>query len=212
MYNINDFEPNYYIPDDMAIYTYPEDDDFIGFVTNYLDDDFDITDACRISLSTKERMNDRGRYMHPTFTIWLLDLDTDSPSVKININYSGLSTLFTSITIPFKNNIYETIDSAINKVNEIFNKDAFEYFNSDAWVDSGIPAIFNTCVKECETGADSVNYYKKLADKLKNSDLGFSIDEAFYSQLSKHILFRSDEDVEIDVDAFVYQRILRYQG
>lgn len=151
----------------------------------------------------------RSYMLAPVFTIHLLNLDYGERKVEIHINYSGVENFHSVLSLPFEKDIRTSIDIAITKVNEIYDEELFEFYDSDAWIRS---AIFYTLSNIYKNGNINKQYFPQLADAVETNNIGFELDPSFRTQLSKNMLFRPDKEVKIDVDTFINEKYLRYQG
>lgn len=134
-------------------------------------------------------------------------LHTNNPVYELVTSYTGIGVLekIESFDKPidFKAFILEMID----KINNDFNEEAYNYFISDSWFDSD---VFNIISKYNESPSvfNNVREHNALVGKLGECS-DFEIDPNFKKQYSKHMMLKSDERITLDLDAFFFDRLIK---
>ena len=196
MYTLNDFD-KYYVKDGDSYE-----------ITNIADAAPDADFIALYSIDGEER---QSLDLQNLYRIIIYDFNTDTPEIILYTNYTGVYT-FESVTNYFSDkDIDGSIHELIGIINDSFDDVAFSFFNSDEWFDSQTYEHLSKLTMHDDI--DKVNnIFIQLADIIETGELGFKLDSSFRRKLTKHITLRPNTVIPIDIDAFVFNRILSYKG
>lgn len=91
---------------------------------------------------------------------------------------------------------------ALNTAAEYYNQDVANFFLSDKYRDSELGKYIYMCSR---TNEDILH----IADIIRRGCLDFKLDPKFDLHFTKYRVKKSDEVVPIDLDAFLYDHILK---
>lgn len=110
--------------------------------------------------------------------------------------------------------IMMTIFDVIDKVNENFNEEAYNYFRSDEWSSTPLVDILPFLPDFSYYDKDSIKYRNTMVIMAANCieefpEMGFTLDPSFHKDILKLKLVDPDGVLLIDIDAFVNERVFR---
>ena len=112
------------------------------------------------------------------------------------------STHLTGIELDENSDVKASILDALNTAAEYYNQDVANFFLSDKYRDSELGKYIYMCSR---TNEDILH----IADIIRRGCLDFKLDPKFDLHFTKYRVKKSDEVVPIDLDAFLYDHILK---
>ena len=135
--------------------------------------------------------------------IYLYYMEYDN-SITFNLVYTcncGFSPSY-SIELDENSDVKASILDALNTAAEYYNQDVANFFLSDKYRDSELGKYIYMCSR---TNEDILH----IADIIRRGCLDFKLDPKFDLHFTKYRVKKSDEVVPIDLDAFLYDHILK---
>lgn len=135
--------------------------------------------------------------------IYLYYMEYDN-AITFNLVYTGNCGFSPSYSIELDENsdVKASILDALNTVAEYYNQDVANFFLSDKYRDSELGKYIYMCSR---TNEDILH----IADIIRRGCLDFKLDPKFDLHFTKYRVKKSDEVVPIDLDAFLYDHILK---
>ena len=125
-------------------------------------------------------------------------------AITFNLVYTGNCGFSPSYSIELDENsdVKASILDALNTAAEYYNQDVANFFLSDKYRDSELGKYIYMCSR---TNEDILH----IADIIRRGCLDFKLDPKFDLHFTKYRVKKSDEVVPIDLDAFLYDHILK---
>ena len=125
-------------------------------------------------------------------------------AITFNLVYTGNYGFSPSYSIELDENsdVKASILDALNTAAEYYNQDVANFFLSDKYRDSELGKYIYMCSR---TNEDILH----IADIIGRGCLDFKLDPKFDLHFTKYRVKKSDEVVPIDLDAFLYDHILK---
>lgn len=135
--------------------------------------------------------------------IYLYYMEYDN-AITFNLVYTGNCGFSPSYSIVLDENsdVKASILDALNTAAEYYNQDVANFFLSDKYRDSELGKYIYMCSR---TNEDILH----IADIIRRGCLDFKLDPKFDLHFTKYRVKKSDEVVPIDLDAFLYDHILK---
>ena len=135
--------------------------------------------------------------------IYLYYMEYDN-AITFNLVYTGNCGFSPSYSIELDENsdVKASILDALNTAAEYYNQDVANFFLSDKYRDSELGKYIYMCSR---TNEDILH----IADIIRRGCLDFKLDPKFDLHFTKYRVKKSDEVVPIDLDAFLYDHILK---
>lgn len=135
--------------------------------------------------------------------IYLYYMEYDN-AITFNLVYTGNCGFSPSYSIELDENsdVKASILDALNTAAEYYNQDVANFFLSDKYRDSELGKYIYMCSR---TNEDILH----IADIIRRGCLDFKLDPKFDLHFIKYRVKKSDEVVPIDLDAFLYDHILK---
>ena len=135
--------------------------------------------------------------------IYLYYMEYDN-AITFNLVYTGNCGFSPSYSIELDGNsdVKASILDALNTAAEYYNQDVANFFLSDKYRDSELGKYIYMCSR---TNEDILH----IADIIRRGCLDFKLDPKFDLHFTKYRVKKSDEVVPIDLDAFLYDHILK---
>ena len=135
--------------------------------------------------------------------IYLYYMEYDN-AITFNLVYTGNCGFSPSYSIELDENsdVKASILDALNTAAEYYNQDVANFFLSDKYRDSELGKYIYMCSR---TNEDILH----IADIIRRGCLDFKHDPKFDLHFTKYRVKKSDEVVPIDLDAFLYDHILK---
>ena len=135
--------------------------------------------------------------------IYLYYMEYDN-AITFNLVYTvncGFSPSY-SIELDENSDVKASILDALNTAAEYYDQDLANFFLSDEYRDSELGEYIHMCSR---TTQDILH----IADIIRRGCLDFKLDPKFDLHFTKYRVKKSDEVVPIDLDAFLYDHILK---
>ena len=135
--------------------------------------------------------------------IYLYYMEYDN-AITFNLVYTGNCGFSPSSSTELDENsdVKASILDALNTAAEYYNQDVANFFLSDKYRDSELGKYIYMCSR---TNEDILH----IADIIRRGCLDFKLDPKFDLHFTKYRVKKSDEVVPIDLDAFLYDHILK---
>mgnify|MGYP004501639727 FL=1 len=126
-------------------------------------------------------------------------------TITFNLIYTGVLGFSPSYSIELDENsdVKASILNALNTAAEYYNQDLANFFLSDEYRDSELGKYIYNMYNI--TNEDILH----IADIIRRGCLDFKLDHKFDLHFTKYRVKKSDEVVPIDLDAFLYDHILK---
>lgn len=138
-----------------------------------------------------------------SYIIYLYYMKYDN-AITFNLVYTGNCKFSPSYSIELNENsdVKASILNALNTAVEYYNQDVANFFLSDEYRDSELGKYICMCSR---TNEDILH----IADIIRRGCLDFKLDPKFDLHFTKYRVKKPDEVVPIDLDAFLYDHILK---
>ena len=135
--------------------------------------------------------------------IYLYYMEYDN-AITFNLVYTGNCGFSPSYSIELDENsdVKASILDALNTAAEYYDQDLANFFLSDEYRDSEL----GECIHMCSRTNEDILH---IADIIRRGCLDFKLDPKFDLHFTKYRVKKSDEVVPIDLDAFLYDHILK---
>ena len=135
--------------------------------------------------------------------IYLYYMEYDN-AITFNLVYTGNCEFSPSYSIELDENsdVKASILDALNTAAEYYDQDLANFFLSDEYRDSELGEYIHMCSR---TNEDILH----IADIIRRGCIDFKLDPKFDLHFTKYRVKKSDEVVPIDLDAFLYDHILK---
>lgn len=138
-----------------------------------------------------------------SYIIYLYYMKYDN-AITFNLVYTGNCEFSPSYSIELNENsdVKASILNALNTAVEYYDQDLANFFLSDEYRNSELGRYIHMCSR---TNEDILH----IADIIRRGCLDFKLDPKFDLHFTKYRVKKSDEVVPIDLDAFLYDHILK---